>query len=65
MLLPLPESVLRACASLMGMGSEIDKLVATLQVDISETRRILDWAPPVSLMEGLTRTAKWYSASRS
>ena len=65
MLLPLPESVLRVCASLVGMGSEIDKLMATLQVDISETRRILDWAPPVSLIEGLTRTAKWYAASHS
>lgn len=65
MLLPVPEGLLRICANSIGMRSAFNKLVATLQVDISETRRILEWSPPVSLTEGLTRTAKWYAASRS
>ena len=64
-LLPVPESLLRACASSIGMGSVFNKLVATLLVDVTETRRILEWSPPVSLTEGLTRTAKWYAESHS
>lgn len=65
MLLPVPESLLRICATSIGMGGAINKLVATLQVDAAETSRVLAWSPPVSLTEGLTRTAKWYAASRS
>lgn len=64
-LLPVPERFLRACAGAAGMGSVFDKLAATLQVDLSETRRVLEWSPPVTLTEGLTRTAKWYVESRN
>jgi nucleoside-diphosphate-sugar epimerase len=64
MLLPVPEGLLRICATSIGMGGAFSKLAATLQVDVSETCRILEWSPPVSLTEGLTRTAKWYAASR-
>jgi nucleoside-diphosphate-sugar epimerase len=64
-LLPVPESVLRTCAALIGMKSVFNKLTANLQVDITETRSILEWSPPVSTKEGLIRTAKWYSESRT
>lgn len=58
-----PPALVRACAALAGKGPTYDKLTASLQVDISETRRVLDWTPPVSLAEGLASTARWYEQS--
>lgn len=58
-----PPGLVRSCAALAGKVGTFDKLTASLQVDISETRRVLDWTPPVSLAEGLARTAQWYEKS--
>ncbi|GIL05544.1 MAG: UDP-glucose 4-epimerase [Betaproteobacteria bacterium] len=60
-----PPGVLRTIAGSLGARSVVDKLFASLRVDISETRSVLGWNPPVPLREGLTRTAVWYSRSRA
>lgn len=56
-----PPALVRAGAVGLGKGATFDKLTAPLQVDISETKRLLDWKPPMSLSEGLVRTAQWYA----
>jgi UDP-glucose 4-epimerase len=56
-LFPVPIGALRFAARLIGKGDMIDKLVAPLCVDSEPTRRLLAWQPPVSLREGLARTA--------
>lgn len=56
-----PPALVRAGAVGLGKGATFDKLTAPLQVDISETKRLLDWKPPMSLPEGLVRTARWYA----
>jgi UDP-glucose 4-epimerase len=61
-LLPVPVGVLRAVAALSGKREELDRLCGSLTVDISATRSELGWNPPVSVDEGLARTAKWYLA---
>lgn len=55
-LLPVPPSLLRASAMIVGRSDLWQRLGGTLQVDISESRAILNWTPPVSVDEGL-RTA--------
>lgn len=55
LLLPIPPALLRAGGRLIGRLPEVDKLIGSLQVDISHTRRELDWSPPVSTDEGLRR----------
>ena len=62
-LVHVPEKLLRLGARAMGMGHTFDKLAGTLQVDATETCRLLDWKPPMTAQEGLTRTARWYVAS--
>lgn len=52
-LLPLPASLLRSLARLAGRKAAADRLIGNLQVDISDTRGKLGWAPPVSLSAGL------------
>jgi UDP-4-keto-D-QuiNAc 4-reductase len=59
-LLPVPVGALRALAAVMGRAAEIDRLCGSLRVDITPTRRVLEWTPPVPLAEGLARTVGWY-----
>ena len=54
-LLPVPVSVLRMAASLLGKADAIDRLCGDLQVDISKARDMLGWVPPISVSEGLRR----------
>jgi nucleoside-diphosphate-sugar epimerase len=57
-LIPVPPALLRAGATMVGRGDLARRLLGSLQVDISPTRRLLGWSPPVSLDEGLRRTAR-------
>ena len=54
-LIPFPASVLMFVASLLGKRAVAQRLLGSLQVDISKTRDLLDWTPPLSLEEGLRR----------
>jgi len=56
-LLPVPVYLLRFGAGLIGKGNEAQRLLGSLQVDISKTRELLDWTPPISVDEGLRRAA--------
>ena len=56
-LMPVPVWCLRAVAALIGRSPEIDRLAGSLTVDISKARRLLGWAPPVAVDEGLRRVA--------
>ncbi len=57
-LLPAPRALLRGTARLLGKGAAADRLFSSLQVDISESRRLLGWTPPLSLDEGLRRAVR-------
>ena len=52
-LLPVPASLIRVVAGLVGRHAAADRLVGNLQVDIIETRAKLGWSPPVPLEAGL------------
>jgi nucleoside-diphosphate-sugar epimerase len=61
-LLPVPVTVLRALGALSGRRAEVERLCGSLTVDISSTCSDLGWRPPVSVDDGLARTAAWYSS---
>ena len=54
-LLPVPMSVVRWGANVLGKKALADRLCGSLQVDITHTKETLGWAPPVSLEEGIRR----------
>jgi UDP-glucose 4-epimerase len=56
-LIPMPVWALRAMAAMVGQTAAIDRLTGSLTVDISKARRLLAWAPPVAVDEGLRRAA--------
>lgn len=59
-LLPLPVWLLNTVASSFGKRSVAQRLCSSLQVDISKTRQVLGWAPPVSVVRALRQTAYYY-----
>ncbi|RFQ41882.1 UDP-glucose 4-epimerase family protein [Pseudomonas sp. ATCC 13867] len=63
-LLPVPALALRALGVLTGRGQQVQRLLGSLQVDISATRRILDWQPPVPVKQAIRETAEWYRECR-
>lgn len=54
-LLPVPVWALQAGATLLGKRDAVQRLCGNLQVDISKTRNLLGWVPPISSDEGLRR----------
>lgn len=57
-LIPMPPSLLMLGATLLGKQAVAQRLLGSLQVDISKARRELGWEPPVSVDEGLKRCFK-------
>jgi len=60
MLIPVPESVLIMFGRITGKTETFQRLIYSLQVDISKSRKMLGWVPPVSVSEGLSRTVEAY-----
>ena len=62
-LVPCPAGLLRAAASLAGQADVADRLLGSLQVDISDTTSRLGWVPPVTVDAALADTAHAFQAS--
>jgi nucleoside-diphosphate-sugar epimerase len=56
-LLPFPEQFLHAAAFMLGKPAVAERLCSSLQIDISATEMLLGWQPPISVEEGLRKTA--------
>ena len=52
-----PVPVLRMAMAAVGLGGEFQRLTGSLCVNIEPARRELGWTPPLTLAEGLARTA--------
>jgi nucleoside-diphosphate-sugar epimerase len=56
-LFPFPIWFISLCARMIGKPGIAHRLFGSLQVDISKTRTMLDWSPPVSVDVALKKTA--------
>ena len=54
-LFPVPCSILKAGAKLLGKGPVADRLLGSLQVSIELNHSLLGWTPPISVDDGLRR----------
>ena len=45
---------------MLNKSAVYQRLSVSLQVDISKTRELLGWTPPISVDEGLRRAAKGF-----
>lgn len=55
-LIPVPPAILWRGASLVGRRDVAQRLLDSLQLDISKAHRMLGWSPPMTVTEGLRRT---------
>lgn len=55
--LPVPIWCYKLAGKLFNKSDVVDRLIGSLQVDISHTKETLDWAPPQTLQEGFQKTA--------
>ncbi|MOA28786.1 hypothetical protein D3C78_1497550 [compost metagenome] len=54
-LIPVPAGLLLLGATLFGKQAMAQRLLGSLQVDISQTCELLDWQPPYTAEQGLQR----------
>ena len=54
-LIPVPASLLILALTLLGKRAVAQRLLGSLQVDISKARDLLGWEPPIAVEEGLRR----------
>jgi len=57
-IMPVPAPVLTFAATAVGQRSAANRLVGSLQVDLTKTRQLLGWTPRKSVDEGLRQTAR-------
>lgn len=62
-LIPVPVPVLQMGGALLGKRDMAQRLCGSLEVDIGKTRELLGWTPPISVNEGLRRTAALWLAT--
>ncbi|WP_261842346.1 UDP-glucose 4-epimerase family protein [Aliamphritea ceti] len=54
-LISVPELLILLIATIIGKKAIAQRLLGSLQVDISKARNLLGWEPPISVEEGLAR----------
>jgi len=64
-LIPVPQNLLEATLNILGKRNLAIRLCGSLQVDINKARNLLGWNPPLSLDEGLNKTAKWFLQTKT
>jgi len=62
--LPVPKWCYKLAGRLFGKQDVIDRLLGSLQVDISHTKETLNWKPPQSLEDGFKETADAFIANK-
>ncbi|AYQ27169.1 MULTISPECIES: NAD-dependent epimerase/dehydratase family protein [unclassified Polaromonas] len=59
-LISVPVMVLKGAARVAGQEAVMQRLCDSLQVDISKTRRVLGWEPPVDVDDALREAAQYF-----
>ncbi|MDE1335099.1 UDP-glucose 4-epimerase family protein [Vibrio aestuarianus] len=62
--LPVPKWCYKLAGKALGKQDVIDRLLGSLQVDITHTKNTLGWVPPQSLEEGFKQTANAFLQSK-
>jgi UDP-4-keto-D-QuiNAc 4-reductase len=63
-LIPIPMKWIETMLRLAGLSNLAQRLCGSLQVDITKAKTLLGWNPPVSIEEGLKKTAKEFVQKR-
>lgn len=61
----VPVALIRMLAGPLRFGGEIDRLTQSLELDITKTRELLGWEPPVSAAAGIAEMARAFASGVS
>ncbi|MFS1423626.1 UDP-glucose 4-epimerase family protein [Shewanella sp. 10N.286.48.B5] len=64
-LIPVPLWCYRLVGKLIGKSDVVDRLIGSLQVDISHTKDTLGWVPPQTLEQGFKETAEYFLLNKN
>ena len=64
LLLPVPPSLMEAAGAVLGRRAAIQRLLGSLQVDMSETRRLTGWVPPFTVEDGMQQTVEAFLSTQ-
>ncbi len=64
-LLPVPEGLMRLAGTCTGKTAQVQRLCSSLRIDSSHVCQTLDWNPPCTMEEELSRTAKFFRGQKS
>lgn len=56
--LPIPTWCFKLAGKIIGKQDLVDRLIGSLDVDISHTKKTLDWTPPYSVEYGFSKSTK-------
>ena len=59
-LFPISVPVMQLLAAVGGERSTVDRLVQSLVINASHVHDTLDWTPPYSMEQGISKTVYWY-----
>ncbi|MDE1319340.1 MULTISPECIES: SDR family oxidoreductase [Vibrio] len=63
--LPVPKWCYKLAGKVFGKQDVVDRLLGSLQVDITHTKKTLGWTPPQTLEEGFKKTAEAFLQSKN
>lgn len=59
-LFPCPAPLLKMIGKVAGKSSEVERLTGFLQIDSAKIRKTLNWTPPYTIKEGISKTVLSY-----
>ncbi len=62
-LIPIPVNIIKLFFKLIGKSDYSDRLLGSLQVDISKAKTLLNWEPPYSIDESIEKTVRHFIES--
>lgn len=63
-LIPIPPSLIAALARLAGKSMDASRLLDSLQVDVSDTKRTLNWQPPYTMQDAINNTVTSFTSKQ-
>jgi nucleoside-diphosphate-sugar epimerase len=61
-LIPIPSKLLFWLFSMLGRRDFAERLLGSLEVDISKAKKLLSWSPPMSMEDELKETVRAMNA---
>lgn len=63
--MPVPTSLLKLAATMVGRRDVASRLIDSLQVDFTRTREVLGWTPRIGVDDGLQQTARSFQQAEA